>query len=76
MVHIDRAKLRRSRQLSGMTQAELAARANISFGYVGHLERGTRASVSPRVFVRLCDALAVQDRTELLAQDENRVRSL
>lgn len=67
MVRIERRKLRKLRQASGMNQVELADRAGISFGYLGHLERGTRQRVSPDVLRRLCDALGVQDRTELMA---------
>ena len=67
MVLIDRVKLRRKRQLSGLTYAQLGDLAGISFGYVGQLERGVRTAVSPPVYVRICDALGVQDRTELLA---------
>lgn len=66
MVRVDRKELRLKRQLFGLTQGELAELAGISFGYVAHIERGTRPTVSPRVFARLCDALHVQDRTELL----------
>lgn len=67
MVRIDRRKLRSLRQISGLSQLELADRAGVSFGYVGHLERGTRLRVSPGVLADLCDALGVQDRTELMA---------
>ena len=69
-VRIDRVELRRTRKLNGLTYADLARLADISFGYVGLIERGERTSVSPPVFVRLCDALGVQDRTKLLAKDE------
>lgn len=69
MVQIDRVKLRLLRQLNGFTYADLAKKAGISFGYVGQLERGQRLAVSPPVYVRLCNALGVQDRTELLAAD-------
>lgn len=74
MVHIDRVELRRRRKLSGLSYAGLAAKAGISFGYVGQLERGNRLTVSPPVFARLCDALGVQDRTKLLAKDETSAR--
>jgi transcriptional regulator with XRE-family HTH domain len=67
MVRIDRRKLRSLRQTSGLSQLELADKVGISFGYLGHLERGTRLRVSPRVLALLCDALGVQDRTELMA---------
>lgn len=66
-VVIDRAELRRRRQLKGLNQAELAQLAGVSFSYVGHIESGRRPTVSPRVFVKLCDALEVSDRTELMA---------
>lgn len=69
MVRIDRRKLRTLRQIKGLNQIELAQLAGISFGYLGHLERGTRLRISPNVLVRLCDALGVQDRTELLAAE-------
>lgn len=67
MVRIDRRKLRTLRQASGLNQLELAEQVGISFSYLGHLERGTRQRVSPGVLGRLCDALGVQDRTELMA---------
>lgn len=67
MVRIDRRKLRTLRQASGLNQIQLAERAGLSFGYIGHLERGTRLRVSPRVLALLCMALNVQDRTELMA---------
>lgn len=67
MVRIDRRKLRTLRQASGLNQLELAEQVGISFSYLGHLERGTRQRVSPGVLSRLCDALGVQDRTELMA---------
>jgi transcriptional regulator with XRE-family HTH domain len=67
MVAIERHKLRSLRQQRGLNQYQLAARAGLSFGYIGHLERGTRLRVSPRVLALLCMALDVQDRTELMA---------
>lgn len=67
MVRIDRRKLRTLRQASGLNQLELAERTGLSFGYIGHLERGTRLRVSPRVLAQLCTALDVEDRTELMA---------
>lgn len=65
-VRMDPKKLRRARQLSGMTQVELGRAAKLSNSYISYLERGVRTSVSPPAFVRLCDALAVLDRTELM----------
>jgi len=68
-VEIDRFQLRRLRHQQRCTQAEIAERAGISAdsGYIGHLERGTRTHVSRDTFERLCVALAVQDRPELLS---------
>lgn len=68
-VAIDRHEVRRRRHLCGLSQAQLAERAAISFAYVGHIERGQRPRVSAPVFARICDALGVQDRQELIAQD-------
>lgn len=68
-VRIDRKVLKIRRQLSGLNLAQLGDAAGISPGYAGHLESGRRETVSPAVFVRICDALAVQDRTELMLTD-------
>jgi len=67
MVAIDREKIRIRRQLRGDNQAQLAERAQISPGYVSLIESGQRTTVSPAVFARICDALEVEDRTELMA---------
>ena len=66
-VVVDRAAIRRQRQLKGLDQAGLAELAGVSPGYVSHIEAGRRPTVSPGVFVRICDALGVEDRTELMA---------
>jgi transcriptional regulator with XRE-family HTH domain len=66
-VVVDRAALRLRRQLKGLDQAELAELAGVSSSYVGHIESGRRPTISPKVFVRICDALGVEDRTELMA---------
>lgn len=66
-VVVDRAQLRRRRQIKGLDQAELAVLAKVSPSYVGHIESGRRPTVSPGVFARICDALDVEDRTELMA---------
>lgn len=71
MVRLDRRKLRLRRQLEGLNQAELARAAGISYSYVGHLESGRRPTLSPGAYVRICEALRVQDRTELLAPEES-----
>ena len=69
-VFIDRRALKLRRQTSGLTRAQLAEGAGISVGYIGHLESGRRDTVSPPVFVRICDTLAVSDRTELIDDTE------
>jgi transcriptional regulator with XRE-family HTH domain len=68
-VRIDSAKLQRKRHLLGLTQAALAERAGISPGYLGHLERGIRENVRPPTFVKICDALEIdeEDRDVLRA---------
>jgi transcriptional regulator with XRE-family HTH domain len=60
--------LREWRKLGGYDLVTFAAKAEISFGYLGQIERGTRPTVGPAVFVRICDALglAKKDRTQLL----------
>jgi transcriptional regulator with XRE-family HTH domain len=58
------------RQLSGMSQVELGRAAQLSNSYIGSLERGSRTAVSPAAFVRLCDALSILDRTELIDDDD------
>ena len=67
-VPVDRREVRRRRQLAGLTQVQLAEKAGVSHGYIGHIERGIRPRVSPPVFARLCDALDAQDRQELMAR--------
>lgn len=67
MVAVDRMKLRLRRKLHGDNQAQLAERADISPGYLSLIESGQRPTVSPAVFARICDALDVEDRTELMA---------
>jgi transcriptional regulator with XRE-family HTH domain len=67
MVAINAAELRRRRQMLGDNQAQFARRCNISAPYVSQIESGKRRTVSPGVYVRICDALDVQDRKELLA---------
>ncbi len=50
--------LKDMREQSGLTQAELAAKARITRVHVGFLERGDR-SPSLEVYVKLCRALQV-----------------
>jgi transcriptional regulator with XRE-family HTH domain len=66
-IAIDGAKLRLTRQLRGTGVVLLAERAGVSHTYIGQLERGERERVSPAVYAKICDALGVTDRTELMA---------
>jgi len=67
MVPIEKSELRRRRQILGETQAQFADRCAVSAGYISQLESGVRERVSPPVFARICDALKVEDRAELMA---------
>jgi len=51
--------IQRLRQERGLTQARLAARANVTQGYIAHLETGTRQRLSLEVADRLARALDV-----------------
>lgn len=68
-VEINGALVRELRKLAGHTQPMFAELAGISFQYVSAIERGDRKTVSPPVFVRICDALGIEDRRELICTD-------
>lgn len=68
-VAVNGRAVRTRRKLLGLYMADLAAKCDISEGYVSHIELGRRQFVSPPVFAALCDALGVEDRSELLAAD-------
>ncbi|MEO6086061.1 MAG: helix-turn-helix transcriptional regulator [Umezawaea sp.] len=68
-VAVNGTAIRAKRKLAGLYMAELAGKCGISEGYVSHIELGRRQAVSPPVFAALCDALGVNDRSELLAAD-------
>jgi transcriptional regulator with XRE-family HTH domain len=65
-VRIDGNRVRRLRQVAGKTQGQLAEAAGISTVYVSFIESGRRSTIGPAVFVRLCDALGVDDRETLM----------
>lgn len=65
-VEINGALVREQRKLKGHTQTALAELADISVQYLSLIEREDRKTVSPPVFARLCDALEVADRRELV----------
>ena len=53
------------REAAGMTQRDLAAKANVTAGYVAQIEMGTKKNPSLHVLKRLAKALGVPV-TELL----------
>lgn len=65
---INGPEVRRRRKLNGQTVTQLAESCGITFQYLSMIERGTRPTVSPAVFGRICDALGIaeDDRGELL----------
>ncbi|MET0492890.1 MAG: helix-turn-helix transcriptional regulator [Actinoplanes sp.] len=67
-LEIDGAKLRDLRQLAGFTITGFAPKCGVSLGYLSHIERGVRRTVSPPVFIRICDALGIsaEDRRTML----------
>ncbi len=50
-------KVRFYRKKIGMSMSDLAMKANISLGYVSHLEKGSRKNPSREVMQRIADAL-------------------
>jgi transcriptional regulator with XRE-family HTH domain len=60
-VPIDGAKVRELRQNHGHTLKDFAPKAGITFQYLSLIERGDRPTVSPPVFVRICDALGIPE---------------
>lgn len=65
-VAIDGDKLRELRQLSGETLVGFAPKLGITFQYLSQIERGDRTHVSPPTYAKICDALGLEDRRELL----------
>jgi transcriptional regulator with XRE-family HTH domain len=51
--------IKRLREERGWTQENLAARADVTQGYIAHLEAGTRQRISLEVADRLARALGV-----------------
>lgn len=66
-VAVDGAEVRRRREQMGLTVADLAPLCGITPGALSHIELGRRRP-SPPVFARICDALHVVNRRELLAE--------
>jgi hypothetical protein len=73
-VEINGGRLRELRKLRGETLTGFAARCDISFGYLGRIEREPNPRVSPPTFLRLCDALNLSEdeRTKILSRKAQR----
>jgi transcriptional regulator with XRE-family HTH domain len=63
---IDGPLLRRMRKIAGMSASELARRVEVAPTYMAAIERGDRPTISPALYARICDAMGIVDRTELL----------
>lgn len=66
MVKINRERMRRRRQVQGFSQTSLADAAKVHRTYVSLIESGKRPTIGPEVFGRICDALGIEDREELI----------
>jgi DNA-binding XRE family transcriptional regulator len=53
-----RDEVRKARIIAGLTQEQLAAKANVSREYVGYVERG-KYEPTVKVFIKLCRAMDV-----------------
>jgi transcriptional regulator with XRE-family HTH domain len=58
-VEVAGSELRRLRKLSGDNLEAFATKVGVSLQYVSQIELGVRKSVSPRVFVSICDTLGI-----------------
>lgn len=63
---IDGAAMRNRRILAGLSVKALATAVGVSRPYISILETHPGRTCSPPVFRRICDALGVADRSELL----------
>jgi transcriptional regulator with XRE-family HTH domain len=66
-VAVNATELRRRRQIRGENLTEFAKHCGLSLGYVSLIESGARPTISPAAFARICDALGITDRTQLMA---------
>jgi transcriptional regulator with XRE-family HTH domain len=64
-VEVNGDELRERRQLAGYTLVDFAEICGLSFQFLSEVERGTKR-VSPPNYARICDALGITDRKELL----------
>jgi transcriptional regulator with XRE-family HTH domain len=65
-VEVDGIAIRERRKDLGETLTSFAAKAGISFGYLGQIERCERVSISPPMFRRIADALELGDQLDLI----------
>lgn len=65
-IRVDGPRMRELRKLAGHNLSSFGQVAAIHPSYVSHIERGVRAGVSPAVYARICDALGIKDRRELM----------
>ncbi|MBN1174222.1 MAG: helix-turn-helix transcriptional regulator [Micromonosporaceae bacterium] len=65
-VAIDGAKVRELRKLAGFTLKDFAPQCGIGFQYLSQIERGDRQFVSPPTFAKICDALNIENRRDML----------
>ena len=59
-------RVRQQRELSGLTQGELAKKVGVSNSFIGHIERGEKKA-SVETVVSLCNALEISP--SVLLQD-------
>jgi transcriptional regulator with XRE-family HTH domain len=71
-VEIDGAKLRTLRKLAGHNLIHFAPQCGVSFQFLSQIERGDKLRVSPPTYARICDALGLKDRRELLKVADSR----
>lgn len=69
-VEINGGKVRELRKQRGVNLTEFATHCGISFGYLSQIERGYTSTVSPRIFIQLCDAFdfAESERSQILTR--------
>jgi transcriptional regulator with XRE-family HTH domain len=73
-VEIDGGKLRELRKQRGINLTGFAVKCGISFGYLSQIERGYTSTVSPRIFIQLCDGFgfAESERSQILTKAARR----
>jgi transcriptional regulator with XRE-family HTH domain len=63
---INGEKLRRMRQISGLSVTAFAEKVGCSPARISHIETGRTPGVAPAMLAKICDALGVTDRAEML----------